>query len=158
MKKKKPVAKKKKPPKKKKKLLTAAEVTTLINANNKSTLSTELLLCLIWKESGFNPADKNASSSATGLMQMTKGAVEQVNKSTPKGIHFKHSDMTDPAKNIDCGTRYLQMRIDWANSVVKDGIDGFGTGAHYSDNILDCERCIIKTPADTDPCLAAIHS
>ncbi|MDQ3930353.1 MAG: lytic transglycosylase domain-containing protein, partial [Chloroflexota bacterium] len=80
--------------------LTYDEVKQLITSNNKSTVSTELLTCLIWKESGFDPNVKSKSSSATGLMQMTKGAVEQVNKSTPKGIHFEHSEMSDPAKNV----------------------------------------------------------
>jgi hypothetical protein len=137
--------------------LTFDEVKQLITGNNKSTVSTELLLCLIWKESGFDPNAKSKSSSATGLMQMTKGAVEQVNKSTPKGIHFEHSEMTDSAKNIDCGSRYLQIRIDWAKGDVTAGLNGYGTGAGYSDSILTCETCLTKAPADPTPCLTAIH-
>jgi soluble lytic murein transglycosylase-like protein len=115
------------------------------------------LLCLIWKESGFDPNDKNSKSSATGLMQMTKPAVKQVNDSTPKGIHFDHSEMTDPAKNIDCGTRYLKIRIDWAKGDVTKGLEGFGTGAGYAANILECETCSKNTANNTDDCLKAIH-
>jgi hypothetical protein len=137
--------------------LTFDEVKQLITANNKSTVSTELLICLIWKESGFDPNVKSKSSSATGLMQMTKGAVEQVNKSTPKGIHFEHSEMTDSAKNIDCGSRYLQIRIDWAKGDLTAGLNGYGTGAGYADSILTCETCLTKAPADPTPCLTAIH-
>jgi hypothetical protein len=137
--------------------LTFDEVKQLITGNNKSTVSTELLLCLIWKESGFDPNAKSKSSSATGLMQMTKGAVEQVNKSTPKGIHFEHSEMTDSARNIDCGSRYLQIRIDWAKGDVTAGLNGYGTGAGYADSILTCETCLTKAPADPTPCLTAIH-
>jgi soluble lytic murein transglycosylase-like protein len=137
--------------------LTFDEVKQLITANNKSTVSTELLTCLIWKESGFDPNVKSKSSSATGLMQMTKGAVEQVNKSTPKGIHFEHSEMTDSAKNIDCGSRYLQIRIDWAKGDVTAGLNGYGTGAGYADSILTCEACLTKAPTDPTPCLTAIH-
>ncbi|HYO48835.1 MAG TPA: lytic transglycosylase domain-containing protein [Chloroflexia bacterium] len=137
--------------------LTFDEVKQLITANNKSTVSTELLTCLIWKESGFNPNAKSKSSSATGLMQMTKGAVEQVNKSTPKGIHFEHSEMTDSARNIDCGSRYLQIRIDWAKGDLTAGLNGYGTGAGYADSILTCETCLTKAPADPTPCLTAIH-
>jgi soluble lytic murein transglycosylase-like protein len=138
--------------------LTFDEVKQLITANNKATaVSTELLTCLIWKESGFDPNVKSKSSSATGLMQMTKGAVEQVNKSTPKGIHFEHSEMTDSAKNIDCGSRYLQIRIDWAKGDVTAGLNGYGTGAGYADSILTCETCLTKAPADPTSCLTAIH-
>jgi hypothetical protein len=146
----------KKKPKKQSKL-TAADVMTFIKANNKSSVSTELLLCLIWKESTFNPNDKSSTSTATGLMQVTTGAVKQVNKSSPKGIHFKHSEMTDSAKNIDCGTRYLQIRIDWAKGDVKAGLEGYGTGSGYADDILACETCITSAPQNTDSCLRAIH-
>lgn len=140
------------------KLLTLGEITSHISANNQSSLSTELLSCLIWKESGFNPAEKNATSSATGLMQLTKGAVQDVNRNTPKGVHFERSEMTDPAKNIDCGTRYLEMRIQRAGGDLKKGLNGFGTGAGYADNILECETCL-KDPKTTDQeaCLHTIH-
>jgi hypothetical protein len=137
--------------------LTAAQVTALIASNNKSSASTELLLCLIWKESGFDPAVKNSSSSATGLMQMTKGAVTQVNKSTPKGVHFEHSEMTDSAKNIECGTYYVKIRTEWAGGDLKKGLEGFGTGPGYADKILTCESCAKADPAKTDDCLKAIH-
>lgn len=137
--------------------LTAPQVTALIASNNKSSASTELLLCLIWKESGFDPAVKNSSSSATGLMQMTKGAVTQVNKSTPKGVHFEHSEMTDSAKNIECGTYYVKIRTEWAGGDLKKGLEGFGTGAGYADKILTCESCVKATPAKTDDCLKVIH-
>lgn len=150
---------KKKPKKPKPKTLTEAQVRSHISGNNKSTVSEDLLVCLIWKESGFDPNDKSTAknSSATGLMQMTKTAVGQVNKSSPKGVHFTHAQMTDPAKNIDCGTRYLQIRIDWANGSTKDGLNGFGTGTGYADNILDCETCFAGKPANPTSCLTAIH-
>lgn len=137
--------------------LTAAQVTALITSNNKSSASTEVLLCLVWKESGFVPTVKNSTSSATGLMQMTKGAVKQVNESTPKGVHFEHSEMTDAAKNIECGTYYVKIRMDWAGGDLKKGLEGFGTGAGYADKILTCESCVQATPAKTDECLKAIH-
>lgn len=137
--------------------LTAAEVTTLINANNKSNVSTELLLCLIWKESGFDPKDKSSKSTATGLMQMTKPAVKQVNESTPKGVHFTHGEMTDSAKNIECGTYYLKIRIDWAKGDLTKGLEGFGTGSGYAANILQCETCSKDPANNADDCLKAIH-
>ncbi len=137
--------------------LTADQVTSLITSNNKSTVSKEALLCLIWKESGFNPEAKSSKSSATGLMAMTKGAVAQVNDSTPKGVHFEHSDMTNASKNIECGTYYIQIRIDWADGDLKKGMEGFGTGSGYADNILKCGDCITADPTATDSCLKVIH-
>ncbi|HWK88915.1 MAG TPA: DUF4157 domain-containing protein [Longimicrobium sp.] len=147
----------KKPAKAAKATLTYAEVQTLVSANNKSGLSDDLVVCLIWKESGFKPGVKNAGSSATGLMQMTKGAVTQVNKSSPKGVHFEHSEMKDPAKNVEAGTRYLKIRVDWAKGDKKAGLEGFGTGAGYAKPITTCESCLAKAPEDPTPCLHAIH-
>jgi uncharacterized protein DUF4157/transglycosylase-like protein with SLT domain len=151
----------KKKPKKaaKPKRLTFAEVKSYVSANNKSTVSTDLLICLIWKESGFVPTDKNSSSSATGLMQVTKPAIADVNNNTPKGVHFTHGEMTDPAKNIACGTYYLQMRIDRAGSEAA-GVNAYGTGSGYSTNIIACEACLGKAKTDDDatPCLEAIHT
>lgn len=69
--------------------MTFDEIDSLVQANNNSKeFSNEFVICLIWKESGFDPAAKNSSTSATGLMQLTKGAVEMVNSNTPKGCPF----------------------------------------------------------------------
>ncbi len=105
--------------------MTYEEIKKLIAENNKSKeFSDEFVTCLIWKESGFDPAVVNDGSTATGLMQMTKGAVDMVNKCSPTGIHFEHADMTDAAKNIQCGTMYLDIAKNRMG-----GIDiSFGTG------------------------------
>ena len=137
--------------------LSYSEVQKLVSANNNSSLSTELLVCLIWKESGFDPNDKNKRSSATGLMQLTKAGVEDVNRNTPKGVHFEHSEMTDATKNIQCGTHYLKLRIARAGGDVKAGLNGYGTGTGYADNILECEKCLQAGPQDVSGCLHAIH-
>jgi hypothetical protein len=137
--------------------LTASSVKSLIDANNNSSVSSELLLCLIWKESSFDPNLKNAKSTATGLMQMTQGAVQDVNNNTPKGVHFTHSEMTNATKNIQCGTYYLKMRIDRAKGNVTKGLEGYGTGSGYAKSILECETCIQDSANTTDDCLKAIH-
>ena len=139
--------------------LTYTEVKALVDANNKcADVSSELLVCLIWKESGFNPAAKNPGSTATGLMQMTVAAVQDVNHNTPVGVHFEHSDMTDPAKNVQCGTYYVCLRIKRAGGDVKKGLEGFGTGPGYADNILVCETCLQGGPGDPQSCLDPIHT
>lgn len=71
------------------KKLSITEVRQLIVANNKSAfdgVTTNLLIALIWKESSFVPDVKQPDpNTATGLMQITKDAVEDVNNNTPQG-------------------------------------------------------------------------
>ena len=87
--------------------MTYQEIEKLIRENNHSKhFSDEFVACLIWKETNFNPAARNSTTSATGLMLLTKGAVETVNNNTPKGIHFNHSEMTDAIKNTQSRTHY----------------------------------------------------
>jgi membrane-bound lytic murein transglycosylase MltF len=136
---------------------TYAQIKVLVKNHNKSTkLSDDFIVCLIWKESGFDDAVKNSQSSATGLMQMTKAAVTDVNKVTPKGVHYTHADMTDPAKNIECGTYYLDLRIKWAKDVTK-GVEGFGTGKGYATKIFTCEGCMKGGKSSAQSCLDKIH-
>ncbi|MBK5915569.1 hypothetical protein CCR84_14805 [Rhodocyclus purpureus] len=134
--------------------VTYDEIKKLVSENNKSTdFSNEFVICLIWKESGFDPLVKNTASSATGLMQMTKGAVDMVNKCTPPGIHFEHDEMTDAAKNIQCGTLYLDIA---KNSMA--GVDiSFGTGKGYSKSIKACESCLRSDSAHPMTALHKIH-
>ncbi len=127
----------------------------LVKDNNKSkTFSNEFVICLIWKETNFDPSLKNAKSSATGLMQMTKGAVEMVNKCSPKDIHFEHSEMTDAAKNIQCGTLYLDIAKQKLAGIDKS----FGTGPGYSKSIVKCEDCLKKDNAHPMTALHKIHT
>lgn len=131
--------------------MTYDEIKKLVNENNKSKyFSDEFVICLIWKESGFDPSVKNSESSATGLMQMMKGAVDMVNKCTPPGVHFEHSDMTDSAKNIQCGAMYLDIAKNRMGGVDKS----FGTEAGYSKSIVACE---ISLKGDTEHPMAALH-
>jgi membrane-bound lytic murein transglycosylase MltF len=135
--------------------VTFDEVKKLVKTNNNSKIfSDEFVICLIWKESGFDPANKNSKSSATGLMQLTKPAVDLVNKNTPKGTHFDHSDMTDATKNIQCGTLYLDLAKTKLSGVDKS----YGTGPGYSKNIETCEACLVKGTDHSQACLDKIHT
>jgi hypothetical protein len=72
--------------------MTYDEIKKLVQENNQSKeYSAEFVICLIWKETNFDSSAKNSVSSATGLMQMTEGAVKQVNRCSPKGVHFQFS-------------------------------------------------------------------
>ena len=134
---------------------TFEEIKKLVQDNNKSKqLSNESIICLIWKESGFDDAIRNSKSSATGLTQMTEGAVADVNRNFEE--KFEHSEMTDPAKNIQCGTLYLDLRIRWARKIEK-GVDNYGTGPGYSHGIWRCKKCLQKDPNHFQKCLDVIH-
>jgi hypothetical protein len=139
--------------------LTLDEITRIVRDNNKSGLSDDLIICLAYKESTLNPGVKNAAgSSATGLMQITKAAVTDVNSNFKAlGANFTHADMTDPVKNIQCGTWYLKLRVKWKKGSVSAGLAGYGTGDKYAASILKCEQCRKQKPGSID-CLKATHS
>jgi Transglycosylase SLT domain/D-alanyl-D-alanine carboxypeptidase len=140
--------------------LTYEQVTKLVVANNRcqsDLVSTEILVSLIWKESGFDPAVTNSTSTATGLMQVTVAAVKDVNNNTPASVHYEHSGMTDAAKNIQCGSFYLGLRIKWADGKLKEGLEGYGTGRGYADDILDCAKCLTAGGNAPASCLGRIH-
>ena len=140
--------------------LTYAQVKQLVEDNNRSAnaqVTTELVISLIWKESGFRPDVKNPTTTATGLMQMTTGAVADVNNNTPAGVHYTHAEMTVPSKNIQCGTYYLAERIERAGGKLKEGLNGYGTGPGYADNIISCAACLRSSPPNPQSCLNTIH-
>lgn len=138
--------------------LTLSEIRQLVSKNNRSNiLSDEFIICQIWKECGFRPRRNEEGSSATGMMQMTKAAIKDVNASL--GQHAKHyteQDMSDSALNIQCGTLYLDIRIKRAGNDIKAGVNGYGTGNGYVDNILACEACLKKATGGIN-CLVQIH-
>jgi soluble lytic murein transglycosylase-like protein len=57
------------------------------------------LKAIVAVESGFNPDAKNPGSSATGLMQLTRAAADQV--------RADHANMRDPRANIMAGAAYM---------------------------------------------------
>ncbi|HVP35146.1 MAG TPA: RHS repeat-associated core domain-containing protein, partial [Steroidobacteraceae bacterium] len=138
-------------------LLTEQQVIALINANNLSKLSTELILCLIYKESSFNPDAQNGAHR--GLMQLFDSSAEWVG--------YSPTDMLDPALNIQAGTKLLNRLVIWknlGNGDVADGLRRYGpTGETppYQQQILNCEDCLKKKHAngcdqDAD-CFKALH-
>lgn len=111
------------------------EIRKLVVANNKSTLSTELIVCQIYMESRFD-ANAGAKQNAHGLMQMQKQAVQQVFKyRKQKELGHMPSDkqtqlafeegaalhasskIFDEATNISLGTEYMQYWIATSSSI-----------------------------------------
>jgi RHS repeat-associated protein len=135
------------------------QIAKLVAANNKSLRSDELIICVIYKESSFDPAGANPNSSAVGLMGVEKGAASDLN--------IPYNTLSDPATNIAAGSQYLHRRIDWkppfgAGGDVRTGLANYGTGEPYADSILKCEKCLKEeaqkaSDCKTKDCLEPLH-
>ncbi len=71
----------------------------IANEAMKRGINPSTALAIAKTESNFNPSARNSDSSATGPMQMTKAAANQVG--------YSHGDMLNPASNISAGLDYL---------------------------------------------------
>lgn len=135
--------------------MTFDEVKQLVKDNNKASgIRDRLFVCLIWKESGFDPDVKNSGSSATGLMQLTKGAVTEVNR--VRKTTYDHDDMTDAAKNIEVGTTYIDILMKRNKGSLETALNKFGTGDGYATSIIACAKCM-DDMSHPWPCLHKIH-
>jgi hypothetical protein len=103
----------------------------LVEENNQSCLSTDMIVCQIYMESRFDKCAAAEGSSARGLMQLLKVAnrelfrLDNLHKPAcarlPEAELFREADafhaspaFIDEATNIRTGTRYLQTLIDKA--------------------------------------------
>ena len=133
------------------------EIAKLIKDNNHSPLSNEMVMCLMWQESGFDPDVEN--DGARGLMQIReRQALAQVNKT--KGP-FAWKDLFNPRTNTEVGTLYL----DWVSRRPGD-LDiniqrRYGTGDSYPvAKMRQCEKCLQEScskDGDVKKCLEKVH-
>jgi RHS repeat-associated protein len=136
--------------------LSYGDIANMVAANNFSGQSDELIICLIYKESTFDPdAGLPGNQSATGLMGVTDGAA------TDLGVSWESVEQ-DPQINVATGTAYLGYRIGRSHGNVGAGLAGYGTGSSYADAILNCEKCLNQNanePCDvkTKRCLEPLH-
>jgi hypothetical protein len=103
----------------------------LVEENNQSCLSTEMIVCQIYMESRFDRGAQAEGSSARGLMQLLKVANRELfrldnldqpsHARQPEAALYRQADafhdspaFIDEATNISTGTRYLQTLIDKA--------------------------------------------
>ncbi|MCS0591530.1 transglycosylase SLT domain-containing protein [Massilia norwichensis] len=103
----------------------------LVEENNQSCLSTEMIVCQIYIESRFDKTAQAEGSSARGLMQLLKVANRELfrldnlrqplHARRPEAALYQEADafhdspaFIDEATNIRTGTRYLQALIDKA--------------------------------------------
>jgi RHS repeat-associated protein len=144
------------------KRLSHKDIRKLVQKNNFSGQSDDLLVCLIYRESVFNtlavPIDPDTGelmSSARGLMQMTIVAIKELNRVYHN--NFKHSDMFDPIANIIAGSTYLKLRIEQEHGDIYKGLRGYGPFKKddplYVAAILSCEACFGIQPCNLKLCL-----
>ncbi len=114
------------------------QVKGLVTENNLSGQSDEMIIAMAYKESTFNPDAESSTSSAIGLLGVTKGAAEDAG--------YDYSTLSDPATNIQAGSSYLKLRIAWTNGDVSRGLAGYGTGSSYASSILQAENALQVNP------------
>lgn len=104
------------------------EVRSLVEANNQSSIGTDVIICQIYMESRFDKDAHAQGSSARGLMQLLKAPVRELarlknlekprKERRPEGELYREADafhdspeFVDEATNIRTGTAYLQALI-----------------------------------------------
>jgi len=137
--------------------LSLVEITNIVQSNNLSGQSNELIICMIYKESTFDPSAHNKipGSTATGLMGVTNDATIDLGED--------HTAMTNAEKNVRAGSKYLHRRIDWkkpfgSKGDVAEGLAKYGEGEPYAKALLECEKCMKCNQGDpTSECLKPLH-
>lgn len=148
------------------KSLSFEQIERLVSDNNLSKKTNELITCLIWNESNFDPVIPHAGGMARGLMGIIKtGGFAQANKirETQKESKFQWDDMNDAAKNIKVGSLYLQWVSERPGDYETNLKYKYGTGETYpTGKILQCEKCLIDNRLLSIPskecCLKIIHN
>ena len=137
--------------------MSPTEIAQIIKDNNHSPLSNEMVMCLMWQESGFDPDVEN--DGARGLMQIRKNqALAQVNK---KSGPFAWQDLFDPSTNTEVGTLYLNWVSQRPGDLDRNIQRRYGTGDDYPvAKMRQCEKCLQETcskDGDVKKCLAKVH-
>jgi hypothetical protein len=105
------------------------EIRALVEANNQSSLPTELVICQIYMESRFDKNARSDGSSARGLMQLLRAPIRElyrlqnIKKPSRQRRHeadlYREADefhdsaqILDEATNIRVGTAYMQALIE----------------------------------------------
>ena len=146
--------------------MTFEAVKTIVSKNNQSGLSNELIECVAFKESTFDPTVTNISSTyhASGLMGFSTLAAKDVwpqKTDTEIAEMFKSGGaIFDPATNVDAGSRYLAILMKRFGNDVSKALLHYGDGtASYAPQILDCEKGLkaLKPGGDPVSVLSQLH-
>lgn len=104
------------------------EIRKLVEANNRTNLPVDVIICHIYMESRFDKSAQAQGSSARGLMQLLRAPVRELyrleNLKRPRADRHPEADLyreadalhdspdlIDEATNIRIGTAYLQALI-----------------------------------------------
>jgi len=100
----------------------AGRCTQLLNAAKftarRHKLDLGVLIGIMRVESRFKPTARNKRSGATGLMQIMPST----------GKYFKCGDLSDAARNMECGARVLRRYIDYFKGDLTYGIAAYHSG------------------------------
>jgi len=139
--------------------LSLDDIANLVAKNNRSGQTNELIICVAYKESTFDPdAMQSGSNSARGLLGVTDlGATD---------AGFRWEDLGDPALNIQAGSTELGIRIHRNHGNIANGLISYGTHHRsYANSLLKCETCLItheqvkaKDECKTKDCLEPLHA
>jgi RHS repeat-associated protein len=133
------------------------EMRGMISRNNFSGYSDNLVLCVAWNESNFDPF-RVSGTGPRGLMMVGRDAVTDLRR---RGLPYDQNSVdVDPEQNIGAGTAYLgMMRRRWRGQT--QALQHYGSGRSYPTRaILSCEKCLDQqTSCSSNPqrCLERIH-
>jgi hypothetical protein len=144
-----------------------AQIADIVAENNHSGLSNELIICLLWNESNFDPmAGGGRLNRGNGLAGVTRIATAQVNNNFGYNVYLPES-WSDPSWSVDVGTRYLNWVLTRrAKGSVAEALRKYGTGNTYpAPQIIECEKCLKDQQAqsntqcmDPNACLRKVHN
>ena len=95
-------------------------------------IDANLISGVIRVESSGNPNAKASTTSASGLMQLTKGTASDM------GV----KDVFDPAQNIEGGTKYLSKMIALHGGNVKEGLAAYYGSPNRAANLAYADRVL----------------
>jgi RHS repeat-associated protein len=118
--------------------MSCSDITQTINNNNQSGLDPDIIKCIAFRESSFDPLSYShvKGSTAAGLMGMNDVADAEVGADP--------TIMGNAAYNVYYGTKYLGLRVKRAHGNLTKALNGYGTGPGYGDAIQKCADCLKK--------------
>lgn len=166
-------------------LLTLEEVANLAAINRPAGLNDQItpftMICLLWKESNFNPNATNPNSSARGIAQILNGTADDIQDrlgprwggsdpfySLGRGERLRdHRD--DPNVSVFSAYIYIDDRLN-ARGTLQGALEAYGPDATAITRCADCfsRNCGIRfnsasgrfevtNPTQAQNCLHLIH-
>jgi RHS repeat-associated protein len=116
-----------------------------------SSLSVELLMCLAFMESSFNP-NAGSSSGAYGLTQIDQRTADQIDKvyGWPTGTTWQMIQSGDPYAQITAAMEYLAWLLGRTQGDLSQALQRYGprdVGNGYAQMLLDCQKCLKESNA-----------